>query len=146
MAYILLLEDIDSDAHEIESALGQIGTYDVKRFDAASLAVEFLSDALEGGSQLPRLIVVDLNLPDSSGYELLRFYHANPKVQSVPCAVWSVMDGETDKKLTTWMGAKKFISKNSGPTTLRKSLASLLKAAPAPKPESGAPSRPSKTA
>lgn len=146
MPYILLLEDIDSDVKEIESALGQIGAYDVKRFENASLAVEFLSDALHSDSELPRLIVVDLNLPDSSGYELLRFYHATPKIQSVPCAAWSVMDGETDKKLTTWMGAKKLISKNSGPTTLRKSLASLLKSDPGPKPKSATPSRPSKSA
>lgn len=128
MAQILLLEDIDSDAQEIKSTLSQIGAYDVKRFDSPSLAIEFLSDALQSGSELPQLIIADLNLPGSSGYELLRFYHANPKLQSVPCAVWSVMDGENDKKMTTWMGARKLISKNSGPTTLRKSLASLLNA------------------
>jgi|SRR5215469_1784084 len=127
MAYVLLLEDLDSDAHEVESALKQIGSYELRRFTAASRAIESLSDALGSGSELPHLIVVDLNLPGSSGYELLRFYHATPKLQSIPCAVWSVMDSETDKKLTTWMGSKKLISKQSGPATLRKALTSLLK-------------------
>jgi len=127
MPYVLLLEDIDSDAHEVEAALMQIGNYEVQRFEAASRAVEILSDALHSGSELPALIVIDLNLPQSSGYELLRFYHATPQIQSVPCAVWTVMDHEIDKKLTTWMGSRKLISKNSGPATLRKSLASLLK-------------------
>ena len=127
MAYVLILEDMDSDAHEVASALNQIGSYELERFKAASLAIEFLSDKLTANSELPTLMVVDLNLPQSSGYELLRFYHATPQIHSVPCAVWSVMDQELDKKLTTWLGSRKLISKNSGPATLRKSLASLLK-------------------
>lgn len=126
MAYVLLLEDLDSDANEIQAALEAIGNYDLRRFDAASRAVEVLSDALKSGSELPALIVVDLNLPQSSGYELLRFYHATPDLQEVPCAVWSVLNNEIDKKLTMWMGSKKLISKQSGPATLRKSLTSLL--------------------
>ena len=127
MPYVLILEDTDSDAHEVASALKEIGDFELQRFEAASRAIEFLSDALKNASELPALMVVDLNLPQSSGYELLRFYHATPQVQSIPCAVWSVMDNEIDKKLTTWMGSRKLISKNSGPATLRKSLASLLK-------------------
>lgn len=127
MPKVLLLEDLDSDASEIESALSQIGDFQVKRFDVASRAVEYLSDVLHTNSELPALIVVDLNLSNSSGYELLRFYHATPRLAETPVTVWSVLDGETDKKLTTWMGAKKLISKNSGPVTLRKSLSSLLK-------------------
>ena len=132
MPYVLVLEDIDSDAHEVASALKEIGSYELQRFEAASRAIEFLSDALKDDSELPALIVVDLNLPQSSGYELLRYYHATPQMQSVPCAVWSVMDNEIDKKLTTWMGSRKLISKNSGPATLRKSLASLLQEPAAP--------------
>ncbi|HWY70935.1 MAG TPA: hypothetical protein VNX88_19870 [Terriglobales bacterium] len=127
MPTVLLLEDLDSDASEVESALSQIGDFEVKRFQAASQAVDYLSDVLHTNSELPALIVVDLNLSDSSGYELLRFYHATPGLAEVPLTVWSVLDGEIDKKLTTWMGSKKLISKNSGPTTLRKSLSSLLR-------------------
>src|SRR5579872_817969 len=133
MPYVLILEDTDSDVHEVHSVLKEIGHYDLQHFVAASRAIEFLSDALKAGSELPVLMVVDLNLPDSSGYELLRFYHATPQIQAIPCAVWSVMDNEIDKKLTTWMGSKKLISKKSGPATLRKSLAALLNA----KAESG---------
>jgi len=123
---VLLLEDLDSDLREFESVLREIGEFEIKNFRAASLAVEHLATALQQEAELPRIIIVDLNLPESSGYELLRFYHSTPKLQEIPLAVWSVMDGETDKKLTTWMGAKKLISKNSGPATLRKSLAGLL--------------------
>jgi len=146
MPYVLVLEDVDSDVHEVESALKQIGPYEVQRFMAASRAIEMLSDALSSGSGLPELIIVDLNLPGSSGYELLRFYHATPKLQSIPCAVWSVLDTETDKKLTTWMGARKFISKHSGPATLRKSLTSLLQTGAGSEPDSASFRRPPKRA
>lgn len=73
------------------------------------------------------MMVVDLNLTNSSGYELLRYYHSTGSLKHVPLIVWSVMDGENDKKLSEWMGAKKLVSKNSGPATLRKSLASFLR-------------------
>lgn len=127
MAYVLILEDLASDLHAVEAALNQIGNYELRSFSAASQAIECLSDALSENSEMPKLIVVDLNLPSSSGYELLRFYHATPKLKSIPCVVWSVMDSETDKKLTTWMGSRKLISKQSGAASLRKSLSSLLK-------------------
>jgi len=127
MHRVLLLEDLDHDADDIESTLNEIGDFELQRFRVASQALEHLSDTLNAGSEPPALIIADLNLPGSSGYELLRFYHATPRLKEVPLVVWSVRDGETDKKLTTWMGSKKLISKNSGPTTLRKSLASLLK-------------------
>ena len=133
MSTVLLLEDLDSDAGQMEAAVKEIGGYKLQRFRAASQAIEHLSDALGAGTELPALIVVDLNLPNSSGYELLRFYHSNTALNDVPIAVWSVLDSEADKKLTKWMGSRKLISKNSGPATLRKSLTSLLKTSK-PKP------------
>src|SRR5579859_661964 len=133
MSKVLLLEDLDSDAVELEAALKQIGDYELQRFRAASQAIEYLSDALGDGSELPALIIADLNLPDSSGYELLRFYHSNLALSHVPIAVWSVLDSEADQKLTKWMGSRKLISKNSGPAALRKSLASLLQVSSQPK-------------
>jgi DNA-binding response OmpR family regulator len=134
MPKVLLLEDLDSDAGELEAALKQIGDYELQRFRVASQAIESLSDALEADAELPALIIADLNLPDSSGYELLRFYHANAALNDVPIAVWSVLDSDADRKLTKWMGSRKLISKNSGPAALRKSLASLLQISTPPKP------------
>lgn len=126
MSQILMVEDLDSDVRELQAALRELGDFELRTFRAASQAVEHLSATFEGGSEKPKLIIVDLNLPNSSGYELLRYYHSHPNCHEIPLVVWSVMDGETDQKLTTWMGAKKLISKNSGPTTLKKSLAAFL--------------------
>ena len=121
-----MVEDLDSDVRELQAALREIGEFELRSFRVASQAVEHLSSTLADGGEKPKLIIVDLNLPNSSGYELLRYYHSHPNCHEIPLVVWSVMDGETQQKLTTWMGAKKFISKNSGPTTLRKSLATFL--------------------
>ena len=128
MSQVLVLEDLDSDVRELQATLRELGDFELRTFRAASQAVEHLSSTLERNQEKPKLIVVDLNLSDSSGYELLRFYHAHQEFHDTPLVVWSVLDGETDKKLTGWMGAKKLISKNSGPTTLKKSLAAFLKA------------------
>ena len=126
MSQILMVEDLDSDVRELQAVLRELGDFDLRSYRAASQAVEHLSSTLANGGEKPKLIVVDLNLPNSSGYELLRYYHSHPDCHEIPLVVWSVMDGETQEKLTTWMGAKKFISKNSGPTTLKKSLAAFL--------------------
>ena len=126
MSQILMVEDLDSDVRELQAALREIGDFELRSYRAASQAIEHLSSTLKSGGEKPKLIVVDLNLPNSSGYELLRYYHSHPNCHEIPLIIWSVMDGETQQKLTTWMGAKKFISKNSGPTTLKKSLAAFL--------------------
>lgn len=126
MSQILMVEDLDSDVRALQATLRELGNFELRTYRAASQAVEHLSSALEEGRDKPKLIIVDLNLPNSSGYELLRYYHAHPNCHEIPLVVWSVMDGETDQKLTSWMGAKKLISKNSGPTTLKKSLAAFL--------------------
>jgi PleD family two-component response regulator len=70
MPTVLLLEDQDSDAREIESVLSQIGDFEVKRLQAASRAIEYLSDMLDTDSELPALMVVALNLPNCSGYRI----------------------------------------------------------------------------
>ena len=126
MPQILMVEDLDSDVRELQATLREFGDFELRSYRAASQAVEHLSSTLQEGKEKPKLIIVDLNLPNSSGYELLRYYHSHPSCHEIPLVVWSVMDGETDQKLTTWMGAKKLISKNSGPTTLKKSLAAFL--------------------
>lgn len=126
MSQVLLVEDLDSDLRELQAALREIGNFELRSFRAASQAVEHLSSTFVEGGEKPKLIIVDLNLPNSSGYEVLRYYHSHPECQETPLVVWSVMDDETNQKLTSWMGAKKLISKSSGPTTLKKSLASFL--------------------
>ena len=121
-----MVEDLDSDVRELQGVLREIGDFELRSYRAASQAVEHLSATLANGGEKPKLIIVDLNLPNSSGYELLRYYHSHSNCHEIPLVVWSVMDDETQQKLTTWLGAKKLISKNSGPTTLKKSLAAFL--------------------
>lgn len=126
MRTVWLLEDSDSDLQSFRSALEQIGKFRLEVFVNSGSAVERLADLAGSKSEMPALIVVDLLLSNSSGYDFLRFYHSNKNLKSVPLLVWSINDAEHDKKMSGWMGALTLISKKSGPTTLRKSLAAAL--------------------
>ena len=125
-AIVLQIEDREEDIQRLKSALQEIGQFDLQSFRIASLAIEHLSEKLAEGAELPVLIVVDLALPGSSGYEFLRFYHSTPALARVPVAVWSISSGEVEEKLTGWLGSRKLVSKQSGPATLRKALKYFL--------------------
>ena len=126
MATVWLLEDTDSDVRAFRSALNEVGEFHLEVFANSAAAVERLADIADSASTLPSLIVVDLLLSNSSGYDFLRFYHSNKSLKGIPLLVWSVNDAEHDKKMSGWMGALTLISKRSGPSTLRKSLAKAL--------------------
>ena len=53
-------------------------------------AIDFLGQAvLDNTNDLPKLIMLDLNLPRKSGHEMLQDIKTNPKCQNIPVIVFS---------------------------------------------------------
>ena len=78
---ILVVED-DASAREGVLALLRNDGFSV---EAAKTGQEAL-DALEGGLQ-PALMVIDLMLPEVTGWELLKYVHDDPELRFVPTIV-----------------------------------------------------------
>ena len=82
---VLLVEDSEVDADRIKRFLSELDTeiyWDQRGSDAISLA-------LQHG---PDIIILDLFLPESSGWEILKKLKGNPQLASIPVLVCSVLE------------------------------------------------------
>lgn len=95
----------------------KLGAEDVTALNNIASALLFLQDVMEGTKEAPDLILLDLSFPRESGFEVLRFWKSNPKLQPIHIVVWTVM-GDTEKKLCEFFGVEHVVPKWAGPREL----------------------------
>lgn len=88
-------------------------------------ALMYLEDVVAGEKQCPEMIVLDLEFPAESGFEVLRFRKTNPILQKCQVLVWTIM-GEREKELCRLFGITQIISKQDGDAALESALKSAL--------------------
>lgn len=64
-------------------------------------------------ADLPCLIVLDYNMPEMNGAEILRELQKNSRYASIPKVIWSTSGSDTYKKLCLNLGACDYITKPS---------------------------------
>jgi CheY-like chemotaxis protein len=106
---ILLVEDDIVDASTVKQALEDLRVRNplVRKTDGEE-ALEYLKDK---NSQLPALILLDLNMPKISGVELLQIIRADPQLANIPVVVLTVSKYEQDKVDTFDLGVAGYIIK-----------------------------------
>ena len=114
----------------------------IRRMVRASLARFFPDvDFLEAGSGLEAierlavgsiaLIVLDLNMPDMHGLEVLQFVRSHQKYRSVPIMVLTTRGDESTRSAALNAGASIYLTKPFSPDSLGREAQKLF-AAPAP--------------
>ncbi|AKN29723.1 XRE family transcriptional regulator [Clostridium carboxidivorans P7] len=98
---IIVIEDEFSINDILTFALKGEG-YKVKSASSSKEAREFLQDFK------PNLVLLDINLPDESGFELCKFINANYKI---PIIMLTARNDITDKVLGLELGADDYITK-----------------------------------
>ena len=68
------------------------------------------------------LILLDLNLPDVSGFEVLRRLRTEPKTRGVPVVVLSSSQDNDDVRRAYECGANSFVSKSQNPEQMIRQL------------------------
>ena len=128
MAQLLLVED---DA-AIRSAL-------IRALTERGHAVTSLSSAMAALQQVvatpPDLVLLDLGLPDISGYEALRMMRA---VSSVPVVVVTARDDEAEIVRVLNAGADDYVVKPFGPGQIDARIRAVLRRAGADQPQAAA--------
>lgn len=81
-----------------------------------------MRDIVRGKSGPPDLIILDYELEQGSGFEVLKYYRASAALKTAPLVVWTVLDSLTTKEMSLWMGASAFVAKQSGSASLQKVL------------------------
>jgi CheY-like chemotaxis protein len=98
-------------------------------------ALLYLEDVVAGEKQCPELIILDLEFPAESGFEVLRFRKTNPSLQKCQVVVWTIM-GEREKELCRLFGITQIISKQDGDAALESALRKSLSLPPESSPRS----------
>lgn len=112
---ILLAEDNPADVYLIRRALAENGV---------SCLLEVALDGNEALSLLqsegkfqdaarPNLILLDLNLPQHDGMEILQHVRQDRQLADVPVIVFTSSDSPADRRSATHLGVTRFIRKPS---------------------------------
>jgi CheY-like chemotaxis protein len=90
-ARFLLVEDNPQDARLLQEAFRETAAKpEVTHCINAEKAWKALQDALKApGTQLPHLLLLDLNLPGTSGHELLERMRGVPLLERLPVIILS---------------------------------------------------------
>jgi len=116
MAEILLIEDNPGDVRLVEEALREnklLNNLSVARDGVEALA--FLRRAGKyAAAARPDLILLDLNLPRKSGYEVLREVKADDNLKRIPVVVLTTSAAEDDILDTYNLHANCYVTKPIG--------------------------------
>ena len=111
-ARIVLVEDNRGDVLLVRMALQEKGIkFELTCFEDGRKALNSLS---RHGLKAPDLILLDLNLPNIEGIDVLREVRSMPKLAGVPVVILTSSTSPTDIHRTALLGAARFISKPSG--------------------------------
>jgi len=124
MKRLLIVEDQTADLRVAVDVVKALGVSLVEARTSITAAKAYLEDGLEGKHPLPDLIVVDLDLGYESGFELLRFWHGNPKLSNIHLIVWTVM-GEEQREICRMFKVNAIVSKTEGAAGLKRTIEPL---------------------
>ena len=97
-ATILCVDDDEDDLSFIREAIDSQGhQFTIVEAMNGQEAMDFLQDALQK-SQLPCLIIMDLNMPKMNGRETIDRIRADAALAAIPLAVFTTSSNTADKK------------------------------------------------
>ncbi len=101
---ILIVED--------DSFLGSLVVKKLMAAEGNVILVSKGSDAVETiQKEMPDIVLLDLLLPDVSGFEILKAARADVTIKNIPIIVFSNLGEEKDIKQATELGATAFLIK-----------------------------------
>jgi two-component system, chemotaxis family, response regulator Rcp1 len=110
MLHIVLVEDNPADAEMLEMALQQAGApVNIVRLDDGVKAMEYLTR--ENASEQHDLVLLDLNLPRRSGFEVLERIRTRDDLKSLPVVVMSGSSDPLDIERCYRAGANSYVCK-----------------------------------
>jgi len=111
MSHILIVDDSPTIRRMVRASLAPIGA----DFIEASSGLEAIEQLALGPIQL---MVLDLNMPDMHGLEVLGFVRANQKFQQLPVLVLTTRDDPSSRTAAMQAGATHYLTKPFTPQSL----------------------------
>ncbi len=101
---LLVIED-DPTIIDLMRINFEIRGFEVQGCDRSTRA---LADSL---LELPDVVILDLLMPEATGWDVLERLKANPVTRDIPVIICSVVGGESDKQRAASLGAADYITK-----------------------------------
>lgn len=117
---IYLVEDDDNIRKLVSYALCKEG-FDIKEF---SSPIEFWNEIKDN---IPKLILLDIMLPDEDGLSVLKHLREKSKTKDIPVIMLTAKGSEFDKVTGLDMGADDYIAKPFGMTELISRIRTVLR-------------------
>ena len=96
--------DDDEDDLELFSSGLELKGVRVKSFNSSAKALFYLT-LMAGNRELPALIIMDYNMPQNNGREVLALIKANPDTRDIPVVIFSTSMTELLKHQLSMAGA-----------------------------------------
>lgn len=107
---ILLAEDDCDDQELLENAFNQIDpSWKVVCIPNGKKFVSYLAEIAD--QQLPALLVLDYNIPELTGVEILKLLNNESRYQEIPKIIWSTSSSPFFKAASIELGVSDYITK-----------------------------------
>jgi two-component system chemotaxis response regulator CheY len=111
MAHLLIVDDSPTIRRMVKVALGPLAM-DIIEAASGLEAIEQLAVAPIS------LMVLDLNMPDMHGLEVLGFVRANQKFHNIPIIILTTRDDQASRDAAAHAGATRYLTKPFKPQAL----------------------------
>ena len=110
---IVMIEDDEGHARLIERNIRRAGIHNaIRHFVDGGTALEYLFNDQHGPAQNgPALVLLDLNLPDMSGIDILARIKGEPKLKRTPVVVLTTTDDKVEIQRCYDLGCNVYITK-----------------------------------
>ena len=110
---IVMVEDDEGHARLIERNIRRAGiSNQIRHFLDGTSALEFLFNGADGPLMNgPALVLLDLNLPDMSGIDILAKIKSEPKLKRTPVVVLTTTDDKVEIQRCYDLGCNVYITK-----------------------------------
>jgi two-component system, chemotaxis family, chemotaxis protein CheY len=119
---VLVVDDSATMRRMIMAALGQIGAI---AFEQAVSGLEAIERVTVSNVDL---VVLDLNMPDVHGLEVLKFIRAQPSLAALPVVILTTRGDDTSRAAALAGGATLYLTKPFEPVAIASEVGRLLKA------------------
>ena len=110
---VLLIEDDEDHVFLVRRALRDLGGVRVALEVARSgeQAIELLGRLALGGEALPELVLLDLRMPGTDGFELLRRIRADERLRTLAVVALTSSEREDDREQAMRLGVSWYVCK-----------------------------------
>ena len=122
MDTILVVDDSPTIRRMVRASLSSLGGVTFTEASSGLRAIEVL------GMEPVRMVVLDLNMPDMHGLDVIRFLRSHDRYRDLPVIVVTTRGDETTRQAALDAGASAYLTKPFTPGVLLSSVRELLDA------------------